>query len=281
MANIGHEYHYDDNFVRMVTIGLIKVFGTKIRWINKFQDKKIRVILPFYAAMGGQERFLLDAFVDDIPDKRVELNTDQKQRGMVAFKGGTTRDDEFANPNQFLSKTFKINNKLRTLVSRAKAVPVSLNYDIEIRLDNEWEAETCWAKILSTMWNYRFYSFDYFGIKIDSFFKLPPDSGIEIPRDHNMTSDPVTPTIKFSLEVQTYFPIFNTDSEDCEVCDNDDQIDWNFLGIPRPTIEGNENCKGLKRVNWYNNLIEKKSKQELFKEKEEERDKNQDSDIVE
>ena len=278
MAHIGHDYHYDDVFVRMVTIGLLKVFGTKVRWINRYTDKKIRVLLPFYASMAGQERFLLDAFVDDIPDKRVELNTDQKQRGMVVFKGGTTRDEEFTNPNQYLSKTVKINDETRTIMSRSKAVPVSLNYDFEIHLDNELEVEICWEKIVTVIWNYRFYAFDYFGIKLDAFFKLPPDMGIDIPREINLQSDN-TPTIKFSLEVQTCFPIFNVNTDDCEVCDNDDQIDWEFLGVPRPTLEGTDNCKGIKRVYWYNNLLDSRSKEEIIKEKE--RDKNIDSDKIE
>jgi len=276
MAHIGEEFNYDDNFIRMITIGLIKVFGTKIRWINKYQDSKIRVIVPFYAWIG-QERFALDAFVDDIPDKRVELDTTQKQRGLVIFRGCSTRDDEFANPNQYLSKTTKINNQLKSVVSRTKGVPISLNYDIQIKLDNELEADTCIAKIINVMFNYRFFNFSYFGMKIDAFFKLPPEKGIDIPRESNLTSvnDPM---IKFNLEVQTYYPIFQIDTDDCEICDNDDLIDWNFLGVEKPSLNNN-NCNGLKRVIWYNNLVDNKTKEELIKEKE--RDKNLDSDILE
>ena len=96
---------YDGNFVRMVTVALCKVLGTKIRWINRWSDgKKVRVLIPFYTPFAGQERFILDAFVDDTASTRVELNTDQRQRGIVTFKGGSQRDDEFANPNQYLAK---------------------------------------------------------------------------------------------------------------------------------------------------------------------------------
>ncbi len=49
-----------------------------------------------YTSFAGQERFMLDAFVDDTVSTRVELNTNQKQRGIVTFKGGSQRDDEFA-----------------------------------------------------------------------------------------------------------------------------------------------------------------------------------------
>lgn len=267
--HIDEEYNYDDNFIRMVTIGLCKVLTTKVRWINRWSDgKKIRVIVPFYTPFAGQERFILDAFVDDTVSTRVELNTDQKQRGTVTFKGGSQRDDEFANPNQYLSKETKINDEFREVVSRTKAVPISLSYDITIKLDNEWEADTCYTKILDVLYNYRFFNINYFGLKIDAFFKLPPDSGIELPREINLGSDNNI-TMKFTLEIHTYYPVFDNMSDDYEVCDNDDQIDWDFLGVPRPELGAK--LPTLKRTYWYHNLIESRTKEDIIKEKEQNR----------
>lgn len=270
--HIDDKYNYDDNFVRMTTIALCKVLATKVRWINRWSDgKKIRVLIPFYASFAGQERFMLDAFVDDIVSTRVELNTDQKQRGIITFKGGSQRDDEFANPNQFLSKETKINGEFKGIISRTKAVPITLSYDIMIKLDNEWEADICYTKILDVLYNYRFFNISYFGLKIDAFFKLPSESGIEIPREINLTSDN-TITMKFSLEVNTYYPIFQVITDDHEICDNDEQIDWEFLGVPKPDgHEINIQDGAVKRTYWYHNLIEKKSLEDILREKEENR----------
>lgn len=270
--NVGKEFNYDDNFVRMATIGLTRVLGTKIRWINRWSgDKKIRVLIPFYASFAGQERFMLDAFVDDTVSTRAELNTDQKQRGVVTFKGGTQKDDELANPNQYLSKETKLNDEFRSIVSRTKAVPITLNYEIQIRLDNEWEATECYTKILDMFYNYRFYSISYYGMKIDAFFRLAPDSGIEIPREINLQSDN-TISIKMSIEVQTYYPVFKLVSEDYEICDNDASIDWDFLGIPRPDGRDLPNNDGaLKRVYWYHNYLDNRSKEDIIRENEENR----------
>lgn len=270
--HIDDKYNYDDNFVRMTTIALCKVLATKVRWINRWSDgKKIRVLIPFYASFAGQERFMLDAFVDDIVSTRVELNTDQKQRGIITFKGGSQRDDEFANPNQFLSKETKINGEFKGIISRTKAVPITLSYDIMIKLDNEWEADICYTKILDVLYNYRFFNISYFGLKIDAFFKLPSESGIEIPREINLTSDN-TITMKFSLEVNTYYPIFQVMTDDHEICDNDEQIDWEFLGVPKPDgHEINIQDGAVKRTYWYHNLIEKESLEDILREKEENR----------
>lgn len=266
--HIDEQYNYDDNFVRMTSIALAKVLGTKIRWINRWSDgKKIRVLIPFYLSFAGQERFMLDAFVDDIVSTRVELNTDQKQRGVITFKGGTQRDDEFANPNQYLAKETKVNDEFRTIVSRTRAVPISLSYDIQIRLDNEWEVDTCYTKILDTLYNYRFFSISYFGMKIDAFFKLPTDGGIDIPREINLGSDN-TISIKFSLEINTYYPVFTLLSDDYEICDNDDSIDWDFLGIKKPDGSEMPNSAGyLSRVYWYHDLSDQQ-KNDLMQERE-------------
>ena len=270
--HIDDEYNYDDNFVRMTTIAICKVLATKVRWIYPCSDgKKIRILLPFYASYAGQERFMLDAFVDDIASTRVELNTDQKQRGVITFKGGSQRDEEFANPNQYLAKETKINDEFKSIVSRTKAVPISLSYEILIRLDNEWEVDTCYTKILDVLYNYRFFNISYFGMKIDAFFKLPTESGIEIPREINLGSDN-TITLKFSLEIVTYYPVFTVLTDDYEICDNDDQIDWNFLGIPRPDGSEISNSVGsLKRVYWYHNFEDNRTKDVIIKENEENR----------
>ena len=269
--HIDEEYNYDDNFVRMTTIALCKVLGSKVRWINRWSDgKKIRVLLPFYTSYAGSERFMLDAFVDDIVGNRVELNTDQKQRGVITFKGGSQKDEEFANPNQYLSKETKINDEFKVIVSRTKAIPISLLYDVQIRLDNEWEVDICYTKILDVLYNYRFFYINYFGIKIDAFFKLPSDGGIEIPREITMASDGIM-TMKFTLEVSTYYPVFNVMSDDFEICDNDNSIDWNFLGIKKPDGVLPSSAGVLKRVYWYHNLGDNSTKEKLMKEGEEKR----------
>ena len=267
--NIGNEYNYDDNFVRMTTVALTRVLTKRVRWINRWSDsKKIRVLIPFYTSFAGQERFMLDAFVDDVTATRVELNTDQKQRGVITFKGGSQRNDEFANPNEYLSKSTKINGEYKSIVSRTKAVPVTFNYEVMIKLDNEWEADTCYTKILDVLYTYFNFNINYFGIKIDAFFALPSDGGIEIPREVNLGSDD-TITIKFTLEVSTYYPVFKVKEEDFEICDNDDSIDWEFLGIKQPDGSEIGSADGaLKRTYWYHNLLDNKSKEELIIEKE-------------
>lgn len=231
---------YDNKFFREITVALAKTMSKQIRWINYFQPLnegdtgRKRVFLPFYTSLTGEERFIFDAFVDDIVDVRVNMNTDQFQRGSITFQGFNARSDEFANPNQYLSQKADINGTLRRVISKVKAVPVSVNYDIEIKLDTYKEVDIVSTKLMDMFYNYMFFSIDYYGLKIDAMLKLPDDKSIEIPREITMDLDRKK-TIKFSLEVSSYYPIFMIDIDDLITCDNDNDIDWDSLNIPRPT----------------------------------------------
>ena len=82
-----------------------------------------------------------------------------------------------------------------------------------------------------------------------------------------MTSDN-TMSIKFTVEIHTYYPLFTVMSDDYEICDNDDSIDWNFLGIKKPDGEEIPNAAGyLSRVYWYHDLSDQQ-KNDLMQERE-------------
>ena len=239
------EKDFDSQFFRQVTVALAKTMNKQIRWINRFEDKNIRVFLPFYTSLTGDQRFNLDSFVDDVIDVRVQMNTDQFQRGVITWTGYHSKSEELANPNQYLSKKMNIDNKVRKIISKVKAVPMSLSYEVEIHLATSNEIDKVSQKLLDMFFNYYFFNFDYYGLRIDAFFNLADDKTIEIPRELKMDSERKK-TIKFSIEVKTYYPIFKITTDDLIVCDNDPDIDWDELDIPRPT---NDFLQSIKNYN--------------------------------
>jgi len=244
---IDNTYNYDDQFFRMAGVALAKTLSRGIRWINRFQDKKIRVLVPFYLSLAGDERFILDAFADDVVDKRVELNTDQIPRGVITMNSIATVGDEFANPNQFLAKEVKIDNKIRKIFSKVKAIPISITYDISVVADTGLDAARIAEKVLKVLFNYMFFSVDYYGMKIDAVLSLPDDKEIVIPKEPNMASD-TKKFVNFTVVVRTYYPDFFIDTDDYETCDNDNDINWENLGILPPSQRGD--IPTYKRVYW-------------------------------
>lgn len=255
---IDNTKNFDDIFFRMIGVSLCKTLTHSILWINHFKDYKRRVVVPFYLSLAGNERYVYDAFVDDIVDSRIELNVSQIPRGIITLNSFNTSNEEFANPNEYLTKKVVINEKLRSIISKTKAIPIKLNYDVEISVDSEIDAYKCSEKIINLFFNYMFFNIDYYGIKIDAFFELPDDKDVTIPREINLDSDSKK-TIKFSLKVHTYYPSFFDDTDNLEVCDNDNEIDWDKLGIKRPLLT-DSNFSGVKKVIWENYLWNLKDK---------------------
>ena len=272
------ERDFDNQFFRTVTVSLAKTLSNKVRWINRFEDKNIRVVLPFYTSFGIDDRFMFDAFVDDITDKRVFGNTDQLQRGSISLSSIRVKSDEFANPNSYLKKQVYINDKIKSIVSKVKAVPVTVSYKIDIQLASMNEIDKCTQKLLNVFYSYKIFSFEYFGLPIKAHFKIPDDIPFEIPAEITMESDKKK-KMSFTLDINTYYPIFGISSDDLIPCDNDSELDWESFGVPMPTNEflqslkdynyskGIENYKGggngdtkeglteIRNVNWSNFIL--------------------------
>lgn len=246
---IGQHKNYDDTYFRMVGAALVKTMSRCITWINHFEQSKIRVVVPFYLSMGGDERFVLDAFVDDIVNSRIELNTDQIPRGILTFNGFNTEINEFANPNTYIAKKAVINGEMKSFLQKTKGIPVKLNYDVSIVLMSEIDVMKCSEKILHMLFNYMFFNFDYYGIKIDAVFILPDDKQVEINREQSLETDHKK-YIKFSIMVQTYYPSFFEDTDDYEIADNDDQIDWTRMCKTRPSLKDPNDLHKIRPVYW-------------------------------
>ena len=219
-SKIGHEYNYDNSYFRMVLVALAKTLNRHIRWVYRFETKKVCVSLPFYSSMVGEERFLLDSFVDDITDTRVELNTDQKQRGVITLENWSPVTDEFANPNMYIPKTVKIDKELKRIVTKVKAVPLQLTYNIEMHLASENEAYICYQKVLDILFNYYNFSMDYYGIRIDLALQLPDDKTFELPRNLPVEAATRDKIIKIPLMIRGYYPIWKVDTDKLDCGEN-------------------------------------------------------------
>jgi len=220
IGNIGHQWNYDNVYFRMITVALAKTMNRAIRWIDYFKDEKRCITVPMTNKMFGQERFLLDSFVDDITDQRVELNTDQIPRGIISLTSWAPVSDEFANPNIYIPKETKIHNELKRIVTKVKAVPMKMNFDVEICLDNARDVYLCSEKLVYLYFNYYFFSMDYFGMNIPIVLEMPDDQNVEMPTEGDLTSDKIK-SIKFPLSIRSNYPIWKVDTDNVE-CYNEE-----------------------------------------------------------
>ena len=209
---IGERFNMEDVFFRDLTACVLDTLEGQIRWVNRFSSGDVAVNVPFYYSLTGDERYLLDTFADDVVSENrfVELNTDIIPRGHITMTGFNILSDEFANPNVWLRMVIENEVEIRKVLTKVRAVPISVSYDLEILLASEVDIFKCSQAIMDTLWLYKFMYFEHNFMNIDAVIMIPDSNSIEIGREKNMSSDN-TIKVKISFEVQTYYPAFRKD----------------------------------------------------------------------
>jgi hypothetical protein len=229
---VGDRYNFEDVFLRDLTVCVLDTIEGEVRWVNRFSSGDVEVKVPFYYSVTGDERFLLDSFSDDVvsDNRYVELNTDVIPRGHITMTGFTIKSDEFANPNVWLRMVVESKSEIKKLLTKIRAVPVTVNYELGILLASEIDTFKASQAIINTLWLYRFMYFEHNFMNIDAVIIMPDQNQVEIVREKNLTSDN---TIKMSVsfEVHTYYPAFR-----------------NF-DLDRNTVEP-------KKTKWFNNILQ-------------------------
>jgi hypothetical protein len=209
---IGERFNFEDVFFRDLTVCVLDTLEGQVKWINRFSSGDVFVQVPFYYSLTGDERFLLDSFSDDIVSENrfVELNTDMIPRGHLTMTGFNIKSDEFANPNVWLRMVVENEVEIRKVIAKVRAVPITVNYDLEILLSSEIDTFKCSQAIMDTLWLYKFMYFEYNFMNIDAVILMPDSNQIEMSREKNLTSDNNI-KMKVSFTVETYYPAFRSD----------------------------------------------------------------------
>jgi hypothetical protein len=209
---IGERFNFEDVFFRDLTVCVLDTLEGQVKWINRFSTGDVFVQVPFYYSLTGDERFLLDSFADDIVSENrfVELNTDMIPRGHLTMTGFNIKSDEFANPNVWLRMVVENEVEIRKVIAKVRAVPITVNYDLEILLSSEIDTFKCSQAIMDTLWLYKFMYFEYNFMNIDAVILMPDSNQIEMSREKNLTSDNNI-KMNVSFTVETYYPAFRSD----------------------------------------------------------------------
>ena len=260
---IGERFNMEDVFFRDLTVCVLDTLEGEIRWTNRFSSGDKEVNVPFYYSMTGDERFLLDSFTDDVVsnNRYVELNTDMIPRGHLTLTGFDIRSDEFANPNVWLKMVIENKEAIRKVLTKVRAVPVSVKYDLVILLASEIDIFKCSQAIMDTLWLYRFMYFEHNFMNIDAVMLIPDSNQVEINREKNMTSDNQI-KLTVSFEVQTYYPAYRKPRLDQNVDDvaNKNKAWSNAYGYDPYNQSTSDVIVYPKKTKWYSDLIQTRSR---------------------
>lgn len=200
-------------FLRQVIIGILGYFQGRIGWINDFESGPVPVLVPFHYPLTGQNRWILDTFKDDIPDIRVDSNTDKTPRGTITLKNWQFKMDELANPNVWINNQVELTHELKEVISQVRSMPVKLGFDVEIIVDTEIDQFKAWQSMATVLSLYRYFSFSYKRLPLRAQLMFPQDFENVIPREYTNMGDVNRYKVQYQFEVHTHFPIFDTLTE--------------------------------------------------------------------
>lgn len=239
--------NFDDVYFRDLAKSVLGAFQDKIWWINEFTDDARLVTVPFYYSMTGDEHFLLDSFVDDVPGKRVELNADIIPRGHISITSLTAEFGKLRNPHVWMRSNLEHDEEMYSIYSKVKAIPMSTTFDVTIKLDSEIDIWKCYTKILDIFSLYKYMDFRHRGIYIEAVFALPEGQEITMPREQDISSD-TTIELKFSLEVKSFYPAIDLGYGGS--LEKFQRLIGGEEFITKPGVYGTQFHMANKRVNW-------------------------------
>lgn len=202
------KFNYDEIFIRDITLGVISEFHRKIRWINTWNDTQKLITVPVYYGLAGDERFLLDAFIDDIIADRPDLNIDPMPRAHIVMSSNMVKQNEFTNPNVYFNyEKLESDGTLKREQNKFKVLPIKLSYSLEIRLKTEGDIMKCIQSLWDWFWNYKYFYVTYNSLRVDCVFVIPDDFQAEINRQIEFVSNNTTKNVKINFEVHTNYPV--------------------------------------------------------------------------
>lgn len=196
------ETNFNDVFLRDLTLGVMNEFFRKVRWINVWDDAKKLVTVPIYYGMTGDEKFLLDAYVDDIVGKRPDLNIDPIPRAHFVLDNSTIVRDQYTNPNCDMVYYKEIDGTLTKLEGMLRRIPIKATYTMEFRVNKEIDLMKCYQSLWDFFFAYKYFHIMSNSIRIDAIINIPDDKTAEILREIEGIKGPSTiKKIKFTFDV--------------------------------------------------------------------------------
>jgi hypothetical protein len=218
---VHHKFNYDNIFIRTVIAGVINILNDRVYLIYRLSDTETKThYVPFYYSLTGDERALQDFYVqwnDCIQPKKVDGNIDVLPRGMVKMNNVNINTSSLTNylvRGDFVKEDE--NNQLLTYSAKMHSIPLKMNFEIEIQADTQEDSWKIWEKVIEVFWPTVASSVRWNYVRIPFQMGFPADMPIEKLFQWSfgsVTSQNVNTNMKFTVELETYYPIFDKNTQ--------------------------------------------------------------------
>jgi hypothetical protein len=227
MATYNLKYNSDDSVIRHIIVGLLADLNNKIYIQRQVSEtERITVDVPFYYAITGDDEFLRDNFLFELPSgvgcdpspDFADGNYDAVPRGVANLSSFSIDSGKLVNRG-IRGEYSKMDSSgvLQNYTSEFVMVPITLSFDVEIIVSSMLDALKMSESLVKTLYKSNSYSVEV-GHLNDGIFRLPaqysmPDD-YEVVRAVDFTfEDKEKYKANFSIEVLSHIPSFDSAGE--------------------------------------------------------------------
>jgi hypothetical protein len=223
VASYNLKFNKDDSVIRHILIGLIADLDKKLNYWNTVNGEDIKVDIPFYLSLTGDESFLYDHFLfDDAMDperKKAIGNYEVKPRGVASLESMTI--DSGALLNKYVRGTYsKLDegkDTMKSYTAEFQMIPLVFTVNVKIMVDTQIEIFKVTEKIIKALYKNNQYRVDVGTLQEGTYpipcgYKLPEDYEMERPIEFGF-DDKKNRTITFTIELKARMPVFEPKTE--------------------------------------------------------------------
>jgi len=216
MSAFNQEFNKDNSIIRSILVAALSELNGKLSYdeINDQQHTKINV--PFYFSLTGNERFIFDNFLNDCTNdpenKKAIGNYDVVPRGVVTLTSIEIDSGALVNKYVRMEIIKKVGNELKPFSYETFIIPLNISLDITVHASSHLEMFKLTEGIIRTFYKNNSFYVDLGMYRVQANLVIP--ESFEQEKAFEFTfSDKKTYDITFTLDLISYMPIFDKNTE--------------------------------------------------------------------
>lgn len=205
--------HIKDNYFRNLIISVLKILNEKIYYTVVYDDNKVEEIkIPFFYEMTGDQNLLIEYFYDIHSEINYNIagNYSDIPRGIVRLNGVSVNTSSLT--NRFVRGKYEVYNpvtkNIETRVSNINLIYLTVNFTVEIVVDNKFFLFEVLEKIISNFYKACLIKFLWKRFPIKGHIYM--SDSVERAQKEVISLDNVDSNkLTFSLDGEVYLPVFD------------------------------------------------------------------------
>jgi len=232
MSSYNIETNKDNTILRYVIVATLAELRNKVFYYNRIdEDTLLKINVPFYYSVTGNERFLLDNFLYDAIDNDKAIGDyEVVPRGVLKLSSLSINPGN--QTNKFIKGEFvrEVSGVLKTFSLDTSFLPLDISFDVTVVCSNNLEMLKVTESIISKLYKTTTYNVDLGMFRVQAGMAVPEDYAQEKLFEFGL-NDKKEFSVTFPIEIQSFIPVFEHGVLLSEIDELTKNVDPNRPGV--------------------------------------------------